>query len=43
MKRALRSIARRQKGIPLNVLKITFDMFKEKWMEIERKIKAGGE
>jgi len=39
MKRALRSIVRRQKGVPLNVLKITFEMFREKWMEIEEKLK----
>ena len=39
MRRALRSISRRQKGIPLNVVKVTYSMICEKWMEIEAKIK----
>lgn len=39
MKRALRSIIRRQKGIPLNVIKITYQMFYDKWIEIEEKMK----
>jgi hypothetical protein len=45
MKRALRSIVRRQKGVPLNVIKITYEMFCNKWMEIEEKMKKnrGGE
>jgi len=45
MKRALRSIVRRQKGTSLNVIKITYQMFYDKWMEIEEKMKKyeGGE
>ena len=39
MRRALKSIIRRQKGTPLNVVKITYEMFYEKWIEIEEKLK----
>ncbi len=41
MRRALKSISRRQRGIPLNVVKITYSMTCEKWLEIEKKIKGG--
>ena len=39
MRRALKSIVRRQKGTPLNVVRVTYDMFYDKWMEIEEKLK----
>lgn len=43
-KRALKSIARRQGGVPLNVVKITYQMFFDKWIEIEEKMNQfGGE
>lgn len=43
MRRALKSIVRRQKGTSLNVVRVTYEMFYEKWMEIEEKLKQGGE
>lgn len=47
MRRALKSIVRRQKGTPLNVIKVTYEMIHKKWMEIEEKMNTikiqGGE
>jgi hypothetical protein len=45
MRRALRSIVRRQKGISLNVVRINYKMICDKWEEIEEKCKEylGGE
>lgn len=43
MRRALKSIIRRQKGTPLNVIKITYNMFYLKWMEIKERLLQGGE
>ena len=39
MRRALKSIVRRQKGTPLNVIKLDYDTIRNKWLEIDEKIK----
>jgi len=38
-RRGLKSFARRQKSVQLNVVEINYKRIKEKWMEIERKCK----
>jgi hypothetical protein len=46
MRRALKSIVRRQKGTPLNVIRVTYEMVKSKWLEIDDKLRRnyqGGE
>jgi hypothetical protein len=40
MRRALKNIVRRQKGTPLNVIRIDYRMIWDKWAEIENKIKS---
>lgn len=41
MRRALKSIVRRQKGISLNVVRVNYKMISDKWEEIEKKMKGG--
>jgi len=39
MRRALKSIVRQQKGTPLNVIRVNYQMIYDKWLEIDRKMK----
>lgn len=38
-RRALKSASRQQKGRPLNIVKVTFEMIRIKWIEIYQKMK----
>ncbi len=38
-KRGLKSISKRQEGIPLNVIDINYKRFKDKWFDINEKLK----
>lgn len=41
-KRALKNIQRQQVGTPLNIIKISYKLIKDKWNEIEKKLCVSG-